>query len=80
MSTFRDSLPDDATRARFDAAMGEAGQHFAAARARRDEAYAHGGAEEVARLAFVPGGPSVAELAAGYEQLAQEARQRQEAA
>jgi hypothetical protein len=80
MSDFRDTLPDDATRARYDAAMDGLGVVFAAARRRRDERYAAGGALAVAEAAWVPGGPDVAELAAGYEQLAQEARQRQKAA
>ena len=74
MSEFRDSLPDDATRARFDAAMDKFGQAFARARRKRDDLYAREGAMGVARAAFVPGGPSVEELASGFEWLAQQAR------
>lgn len=80
MSAFRDALPDDATRARYDQAVNKAGDVLAAARRKRDETYAREGAIAVARAAYVPGGPSVEELAAGYERLAQQARQARTAA
>lgn len=73
------ALADGTTRTR-DECMADFGRVFAAARQRVWERYAQGGALAVAEAAHVPGGPSVAELAAGYEQLAQEARKRQEAA
>ena len=57
-----------------DEAMASFGAAFAAARRRRDEAYAAGGAQAVAQAAHVPGGPSIGELTEGYERLAQEAR------
>lgn len=79
MSSFRDSLSPEA-RPRYDQAIGAAAEVFAAARRKRDELYAAGGAEAVARAAYVPGGPSVEELAAGYERLAHQARQRKAAA
>lgn len=80
MSSRRDSLPDDATRARFDRAMDELGRTFAHARRQRDELYQREGSTGVARAAWVPGGPSIQELAEGYEVLVQEARgQRREA-
>lgn len=79
MSAFRDSLSPGA-RPRYDQAIGEAAEVFAAARRKRDDLYAAGGAEAVARAAYVPGGPSIEELAAGYERLAQQARKRPKAA
>jgi hypothetical protein len=42
---------------------------LAAARRERDELYVRGGAEAVARAAYVPGGPTAAEIAAHYERL-----------
>ncbi len=44
------------------------------------QAYAEGGAEAVAELAWEPGGPSKAEIAATYEQWVQEAMQQRDAA
>jgi hypothetical protein len=79
MSAFRDSLSDQA-RPLYDQAIDEAGKVLASARRKRDEIYAAGGAEAVARAAFVPGGPSISELAEGYERLAEQARQRRTAA
>lgn len=79
MSQFRDSLSDQ-TRARYDEAVDGMASIFAAARRKRDELYAAGGAEAVARAAYVPGGPSIEQLAEGYERLAQQARQRKAAA
>jgi hypothetical protein len=80
MTAFRDSLPDDATRDRFDVAMDGGGKVLASARRTRDELYAREGALGVARAAFVPGGKSVEELAEGYEALAEQARQSRTAA
>src|SRR5713101_7162616 len=77
MSAFRDGLPDDATRARFDAAMDDFAQGLATAHDQLMERYETGGAMAVARAAFVPGGPSVDELAAGWERIVAEARERQ---
>lgn len=65
------------TRAECIAAAGAA---FAAGRAARDQIYAEGGAEAVARAAHVPGGPDVTELAAGFERLVKQARERPDAA
>lgn len=79
MSAFRDSLTDQA-RPLYDQAIGEFAGVLAEARRKRDELYAAGGAEAVARAAYVPGGPSVEDLTAGYEQLAQQARERRKAA
>jgi hypothetical protein len=80
MTAFRDSLPDDATRDRFDTAMGNFGQAFDTARRKRNEIYQSGGARAVAEAAWVPGGPSIEELAEGYEALAERARQSRTAA
>lgn len=57
-----------------DEAMTACGQALAAARRRRDETYAAGGAQAVAEAAFVRGGPGTEELAAGYEALARQVR------
>ena len=73
MSQFRDALPDDATRERFDAAMEGFAQVLAAGCDERDELYMRGGSMVVARAAFVPGGPSLEEIAALYEELRAEA-------
>ncbi|MFI5062773.1 MAG: hypothetical protein ACHP9Z_02165 [Streptosporangiales bacterium] len=76
MSAIRDALTPE-KQAGYDAAIDEFGKAWAAARHRRDERYATGGARAVAEAAYVPGGPSVEELAEGYEQLAQQAREKQ---
>ena len=77
MSTFRDSLPADATRARYDAAMEGFAGLLAAACDERDALYMTGGSMAVARAAFVPGGPSLEQIAALYEELRNEALDRQ---
>jgi hypothetical protein len=59
MSAFRDSLSDDATRARYDVAIGEFAEVLAAARCARDELYAREGAAAVARAAYIPGVPTL---------------------
>lgn len=59
----------------YDAALDAAAEVYAAALDRRDETYAMGGARAVAEAAYVPGGPSVEELAARYEAMAEQARQ-----
>lgn len=79
MSAFRDSLSEQATPL-YDQAVSEAGKVLAAARRKRDELYQRGGARAVAEAAWVPGGKSVEELAAGYERLAEQARERQRSA
>lgn len=63
-----------------DECMAKAGGVLAAARVSQAETYAVGGARAVAEAAFVPGGKSVEELAAGYERLVQQARERPDAA
>ena len=73
MSHFRDSLSEQA-RPRYDAAVQAFGEQFAAARRKRDDLYQREGAIGVARAAYVPGGPSVEDLAEGYERLARQAR------
>lgn len=79
MSQLRDSLSEQA-RPGYDAAVQALGNQFAAARRKRDELYQREGAMGVARAAYVPGGPSIEDLAEGYERLAERARQRQAAA
>jgi hypothetical protein len=73
MSGFRDSLPDDTTRARYDTAIGGFADALAAGCDERDELYMTGGVEAVAEAAYVPGGPSREALAAQYEELRAEA-------
>jgi hypothetical protein len=73
VSAFRDALPDDATRERFDAAMEGFARVLAAGCDERDELYMTGGAEAVADAAYVPGGPSREEIAATYMELRAEA-------
>ena len=73
MSGFRDSLPGDATRARYDTAIGAFATALAAGCDERDELYMTGGVEAVAEAAYVPGGPSREALAAQYEELRAEA-------
>jgi hypothetical protein len=80
MSAFRDSLPDDATRARFDAAIEAFARVLAAGADERDELYMTGGAEAVAAAAYVPGGPSREEIAATYMELRAEALEKQQRA
>lgn len=75
MSAVRATLPDGAIPTR-DEAMTAFGVALTAARRRRDEAYAAGGALAVAQAAHVPGGPSVEELTGGYEALVLEAHER----
>lgn len=80
MSTFRqvvDALPDDATRARYVAAIDGLARVLAAGCDERDELYLRGGAEAVADAAYVPGGPSREEIAATYLELRAEALDRQ---
>lgn len=57
--------------------MDKFGAAFAAARCRRDDLYALGGARAVAEAAFVPGGKSIEQLAEGFERLVQQAREKQ---
>jgi hypothetical protein len=63
-----------------DECLDDFAEAFAAAHDQLMERYATGGAMAVARAAYVPGGPSVEELAAGWEQIIAEARERQETA
>jgi hypothetical protein len=76
VSAFRDSLPDDATRARFDAAMDDFAEAWAEAHEQLMERYATGGTAAVVEAAYVPGGKSREELAAGWEQIIAEARKQ----
>jgi hypothetical protein len=69
MSAYRDSLPLE-QRPRYDQAIADAGRIWADARARRDSLPA----EDAAREAYVPGGPSVEELTALIERHRAEAR------
>ena len=55
MSQYRDSLPDDETRARYDAACAAAGRVLAAGCRDRDRLYLEQGALAVGRAAFYPG-------------------------
>ena len=73
MTTFRDALPDDATRERYDAAIEGFAQVLAAGCDERDQLYMTGGAEAVADAAYVPGGPSREQIAATYMELRAEA-------
>jgi hypothetical protein len=73
MSGFRDSLPDDATRERYDTAIGGFADVLAAGCDERDQEYMTGGSMAVARAAYVPGGPGLEALAAQYEELRAEA-------
>lgn len=59
MSAYRDSLPNDEVRARYDEATGAAARILGIARGRRDSLTP----EEAAKEAYVPGGPSVEEIA-----------------
>lgn len=77
MNAFRDALPDDATRERYDADMDGFAQVIADADQALMDRYAAGGAMAVARAAYVPGGLSVEELAAGWERIVTGARARQ---
>jgi hypothetical protein len=77
VSAFRDSLPDDATRARYDVAIEAFAEVLAAGCDARDALYVEGGAAAVAEAAWVPGGPSKAEIAATYEELRSEALAQQ---
>ena len=77
MSAFRGDLPDDATRARYDAAMDDFAEAWAEAHERLMERYAAGGAMAVARAAHIPGGPSIEQLAAGWERIIADAREQQ---
>jgi hypothetical protein len=60
-----------------DQCLDDFAEAFAAAHEQLMERYAAGGAMAVARAAYVPGGPSVEELAAGWERIVAEARERQ---
>lgn len=75
MSAYRDSLPNDEVRARYDQAITAAARILGRGRARRDSLTP----EEAAEEAFVPGGPSVEEIAALIRQHRAEARAAQEA-
>ncbi|MFC6081077.1 hypothetical protein [Sphaerisporangium aureirubrum] len=69
MSAYRDALPPE-QRPLYDEAMTRAGLILSAARARRDSLPA----DEAAREAYVPGGPSVEEITALIEKHRAEAR------
>lgn len=76
MSEYRDSLPDDATRARYDEAIAAAAKVLARARRERDMLAAAHGTRAVAEAAWYPGHPlgSVEAIEASYTGLREQAR------
>jgi hypothetical protein len=82
VSAYRDSLPDDQTRARYDEACARAGQVLAQARYERDLLAATAGTRAVAEAAWYPGHPlgTVDAIQARYEELQEQARHRQKTA
>lgn len=72
MSAYRDSLPDE-MRDRYDEHIAAAARTWGRARARRDSLPP----EEAAREAYMPGGPSVEEIAELIRQHRAEARAQQ---
>jgi hypothetical protein len=77
MSAYRDSLPDDATRVRYDEAVTAAAKVLARACYERDMLAATHGTRAVAEAAWYPGHPlgSVEAIQAAYEQRREQARQ-----
>lgn len=73
MSAYRDSLPTDEVRVRYDQAVSAAARILGRARAKRDAL----SPEEAAGRAYVPGGPSVEEIAELIRQHRAEARAEQ---
>jgi hypothetical protein len=82
MSAYRDTLPDEETRARYDDACAKAGQVLAQARYDRDLLAATRGTRAVAGAAWYPGHPlgSAEAIQARYEQLQEEGRQQRQKA
>jgi hypothetical protein len=78
MSAYRDSLPDEETRARYDDAILAAGRILAQASYDRDMLAATHGTRAVAEAAWYPGHPlgSIDAIQARYEQLQERARQQ----
>ncbi|HET9966637.1 MAG TPA: hypothetical protein VFQ68_00290 [Streptosporangiaceae bacterium] len=78
MSAYRDGLPDDAARARYDQAVKAAGLILAHARLERDQLAAAEGTQAVAEAAWYPGHAlgSVEAIQGRYEALREEARRR----
>lgn len=78
MSEYRDSLPDNETRGRYDDACTRAGQVLAQARYDRDMLAATRGTRAVAEAARYPGHPlgTVEAIQAAYEDLREESRRR----
>jgi hypothetical protein len=77
VSAYRDSLPDNETRARYDQAITRAAQVLADACHERDLLAATHGTRAVAEAAWYPGHPlgTVDAIQSRYEELRDQARQ-----
>lgn len=79
MSEYRDALPDDKTRARYDEAIRQAAAILVRACQDRDRLYMEQGSLAVGQAAWYPGHPlgSPEAIAARYEERVAEARAAQ---